>query len=135
MKKNNIENEYYIEMDILTRLNTVQGAYFWKCEYPSLFIPNQIQRFRKQKHPYIPNGIADIVGVFRGRMVAFEVKKVAEWKYVVKHYETLKNQLYSKNKKHKHLAEQIRFVENIIAGGGKAGFVCNYEQCVRILNA
>lgn len=133
MNKNNIKNEYYIEFDILTRLNLLQGGYFWKAEYPSVFIPGKNLRYGKQKHPFIPNGIPDIIGVYKGRFCAFEVKRPEVWKYIAKHYNELKNMNFSPSKDKKRFATQIQFIENIKKNGGLAGFVCNYDQAERII--
>jgi penicillin-binding protein-related factor A (putative recombinase) len=97
--------ESVIENEILHFLLKVRGGFFWKNTTSGFF---DGKRFRKHASPFAINGTSDILGVYDGRLVAFEVK----------------------SQKGKLTKDQIAFLKKIEASGG-VGAVVNSVEKVR----
>jgi hypothetical protein len=61
-----------IERDIFIFLQSI-GVFCWKCDRHGTFDPVK-KVFRKSHNPFRINGVADILGIIDGRMLAIEVK-------------------------------------------------------------
>lgn len=68
------ESEKKIETAILDWLNAQPGCFAFKVNTGGIFDP-RTRRFRKNANPHCHNGTSDILGVWRGRMMAIEVKR------------------------------------------------------------
>lgn len=69
-------NEKDIENAILDYLAIVPGAKFWNVDVTGIFDAKKgIFRRRRSKHRY--KGVSDIIGFYRGKFVAIEVKTPA----------------------------------------------------------
>jgi len=83
--------EKEIENKILEYLSTLPDCFAWKCNNFGAY-----SRFRKANSKHIINGVADILGIYKGRFLAIEVK----------------------TKTGKTSTEQDQFLENIRIQGG-----------------
>jgi len=84
-----IEKE--IEKQILDYLSLLPECFVWKCNNFGTY-----GKFRKAKSKHIINGVSDILGIYKGRFLAIEVK----------------------TKTGKTSTEQDQFLENIRIQGG-----------------
>lgn len=66
-------SEKDIERAILDLLATVPGLKCWKANVTGIYDPTK-KIFRKPVGPHSANGCPDIIGVYKGRMLALEVK-------------------------------------------------------------
>ena len=66
--------EKAIEKAILTYLNYLPSCFAWKNNNGGVFDPAR-GKFRANKNPHVFNGVSDILGIYKGRMLAIEVKK------------------------------------------------------------
>lgn len=73
-KKAKKVTEKVIETAILTYLNYLPQCFAWKNNNTGIYDPKR-GCFRKNRNKFAINGVADIIGVYRGRMLAIEVKK------------------------------------------------------------
>ena len=103
--KSNTPSESQVENDILVFLSKIKNGYFWKNTTGGFFDGT---RFRRHSSPFAINGTSDILGVYDGRFVAFEVKALGG----------------------KATKEQLAFIEKIRSRGG-VGSVVNSVQTVR----
>lgn len=88
---------------------------------------------------YCRKGISDIQFNFRGRMFVFEVKTPEEHKYILKHYKKISMTPLEffdkkKDKKNRHIKEQMIYIDGIVESGGDGDFVSSLEQVKKILN-
>lgn len=67
------QTEKQIENAILEYLSFRTDCYAWKNNTTGIF-DKERGCFRKPKGKYLINGVSDILGVFRGRFLAIEVK-------------------------------------------------------------
>ena len=104
-----------IEKAILTYLNIQPGCFAFKCNTTGIW-DTERKIFRRIKSQHIHKGTSDIIGVFRGRMFAIEVKKPGG-PTSTKTYAT---------------KEQKIFLENIKANGG-LGVVARSIDVSRLL--
>lgn len=65
------KSEKTIEHEILNYLNRIEGCFAWKVNTTGIF---DGVVYRKSASPFIFAGVSDIIGVFRGTIIAFEVK-------------------------------------------------------------
>lgn len=65
------KSEKAIEHEILNYLNRLEGCFAWKVNTTGIF---DGVVYRKAASPFIFDGVSDIIGVFRGTIIAFEVK-------------------------------------------------------------
>jgi penicillin-binding protein-related factor A (putative recombinase) len=68
------ESEKDIEKSILRYLEHLSHCFAWKNNSTGIFDP-QKKIFRKSRNKYAINGVSDILGVYRGRFLAIEVKR------------------------------------------------------------
>ena len=126
MKESEIENA------ILDYLNILKDAFFWKNPASGFF---DGKKMRRHKSKYAINGVSDILGIYRGRFVALEIKTPVEYKYFLNHGERLKKSpyIYCKTKKDQRLWRQVHFIENIKSLGGHGDFVSSIDNVKRVL--
>jgi len=65
------KSEKAIEHEILNYLNRIEGCFAWKVNTTGIF---DGVVYRKAASPFIFAGVSDIIGVFKGTIIAFEVK-------------------------------------------------------------
>lgn len=73
---NTTESEKFIERRILVWLNRQPDTFAWKVNTTGIFDPRSGQ-MRKSHSEFVINGVSDILGIMRGRMIAFEVKNAS----------------------------------------------------------
>ena len=103
-------SEKAIETVILLYLNHLPECFAWKNNSVGVF-DSKKGTYRKSKGQYNINGVSDVLGIYRGRMLAVEVKR--------KHNSP-------------RTTEQEDFINHIIKHGGIAGF-CHSIECVQQL--
>lgn len=74
MKSFATATEAQIEFACLDYLVRVKRYFFWKQPTAGYYSVKQ-KVFRKQASPFAINGVADILGCIKGRLIALEVKK------------------------------------------------------------
>lgn len=129
------ELEKPIENLICDYLSKLPGGYVCQIELSgrpvrkgnfTIMIPFKGEHYRV--------GMSDILFFRNGKFYALEVKTPKEHKYIIKHYEKLRDAIPEHlNKKQKHLHEQITFIENIKRAGGIGNFVSCLEDVKNIL--
>ena len=126
--------ESTIENAILKFLNFQRGSFFWKNPSSGYF---DGKIMKKHKSKFAITGVADILGIYYGSFVAFEVKSEIEFKYYKKHGESLKTTpfMYCRSKKEETLWRQIHFLESIKAKGGFGNVICSVEEAKNILHS
>jgi len=124
--------ESTIENGILNYLNLQKGSFFWKNPSSGYFNGKNMV---KHKSKYAIRGVADILGIYLGKFIAFEVKSEIEFKFYEKHGDRLKTCpfIYCRSKKEENLWRQIHFIENLNAKGGIGNIVCSIDQVKKIL--
>jgi len=65
--------ENLIEQSILQYLEFLPGCYAWK-NHTTGYFDTRTQTFKKQKSKYAINGVSDILGIYKGKLLAIEVK-------------------------------------------------------------
>lgn len=65
--------EGIVKQSICEYLSTIPDCFFWVQATQGTFDPTK-GRFRKNNGKYNKNGVADILGIFRGSPLAIEVK-------------------------------------------------------------
>jgi hypothetical protein len=84
----------------------------------------------RQSNRFCPRGVADIVFLYKSTSAWIEIKTEAEYKFVMKHYDRLRDCI-PKNKRESHLQEQIRFLEDVRdRTGNKAFFTFSVSDCM-----
>jgi len=109
--------ESVIQASIVAYLKTIKLGYVLNVSTTGIFDPIKKQ-FRTNKNQ---KGTSDILFFNRGKCTAIEVKTAIEYKFVMKHYERLKNISLCKTSRDKHLHDQILFIEGL-KRSGNAGF-------------
>ena len=69
-----MEKEKSIETKVLTYLNSIPGAFAFKVNTTGIFDP-KTRRFRKIVNPFIWKGTSDVLCVYYGYLIAFEIKR------------------------------------------------------------
>ena len=98
--------EKEIEKSILQYLEFLPNCYAWKNNSVGVFDPTK-KVFRKSKNKFAINGVSDILGVYKGRFLAIEVKT-------------------PQNKK--RTQEQNDFIEQIKKNDGIAFYATSIEE-------
>lgn len=98
--------EKLIEQSILQFLEFLPGCFAWK-NHTTGYFNTRTQKFTKQKSKYAINGVSDILGVYKGRLLAIEVKD-------------------PKNKT--RTDEQNRFIELVNRYGGLAFYATSVDE-------
>ena len=99
-------SEKEIENSILAYLQALPGCFAWKNQSTGVYDPTK-GIFRKSKNKFHLNGVSDIIGIYKGKFLAIEVK-------------TPKNKLRP--------AHQKAFIEEINKRGGIAFFATSVEE-------
>lgn len=105
-KRGKRKSEKAIETAILDWLKFVPNCFAWKNNSTGVY-DVKAGCFRKNKNKHVINGVADILGVYKGRILALEVKT-------------------PENKDRPQ--EQVDFLEMIRKHGGIAYFVMSVEE-------
>jgi penicillin-binding protein-related factor A (putative recombinase) len=63
-----------IQQAILMYLQTVEDGYFWRNNNGGVFDPTK-KVYRLNRSIFTPKGISDILGIYKTKMVAIEVKR------------------------------------------------------------
>lgn len=106
----NKQTEKRIETLILDFLNFLPGCFAWKNNNVGIY--DQAKgKYRKPKGKHHYNGIPDILGIYKGRMLAIEVK----------------------TKSGKTSDEQSKFLHRIIREGGIAGVARSVDDAREII--
>lgn len=120
-------SESQIEELILAHLNFKMRIHAWKVPKAGYYdVKRKI--FRKQVSKFARNGVSDISGLLPGKGLFIEVKSEKDYRYIMKHYEELKNYFGSCEKKN-HFKEQIQFIEDVKTSGN-IGFFADSVACV-----
>lgn len=108
--RNNYEKQ--IESGILTYLK-LKGIYAWKNNSTGVFDP-KTKKFRKNKNPFVLNGVSDILGILpNGSLLAIEVK-LDNTHLTKKTYPTEDQKTFMENiNKHRGVAFVARSVEDV----------------------
>lgn len=102
-----------IEKSILQYLEFLPECFAWK-NVSGGFFNTKTKTFRKQTNKYAINGTSDILGIYRGRMLAIEVKRPS-------------NKLRNK--------DQDTFISMVNSHGGIAFYAGSIEEVKDKLNA
>lgn len=65
--------EKVIEREILIYLNRLEGSFFWKNDTIGIYDTAK-GSYRKSPNPFSIRGVADIIGILKGKVYFFEVK-------------------------------------------------------------
>jgi len=103
-------NEKVIENLLLEWLNYQRGCFAWKNNSMGVYDPIK-KTFRTNKNKYVHNGVSDILGIYKGRLLAVEVKTS---KGVVSR------------------AQQI-FIDRVIKEGGIAGVARSLQDLEKLI--
>ena len=98
--------EKEIEYLILDWLNSIVGCFAFKINTTGIYDPTK-RTFRKNMNPHVHRGTCDIIGEYKGRFFAIEVKAG-----------------YQKPNDNQHL-----FMRRIRANGGIAFWINDFEKC------
>lgn len=99
------KSESQIENEILVYLARIKGGFFWKNTSGGFF---DGKAFRRHASPFAIRGTSDILGIYAGRFVCFEVKSA----------------------KGRPSVEQLLFIQKVQSVGG-VGAVVNSVEKVR----
>lgn len=105
-----MSSESRIENQILISLSKLKNGFFWKNVSTGF---KDGHAWRKQASPFAINGVSDILGIFKGRLIAFEVK----------------------TRQGRPTREQVAFIAKIQKLGGVAGVVRSFEEALQLLQA
>jgi penicillin-binding protein-related factor A (putative recombinase) len=104
--------EKEIETAILQYLEILPECFAFKNQSIAVFDPSK-KIFRKARSKFLINGTSDILGIFRGKFLAIEVKRPSN---------KLRN------------ADQDNFIENIKIHGGIAFYATSIDDVKKGLN-
>ena len=110
--------ESVIQTSIIKYLKLIKPGYVLSVSTTGIF-DSKTKKFRTNKNQ---KGTSDILYFFKSRCIAIEVKTLIEYKFVMKHYERLKNINLCKTKRDKHLHDQILFIEGLKKTGNHGFF-------------
>lgn len=132
LKKKKLERD--IQAEILNGLECINDASFDRLNN----VPVYDRKYECYRRPgkFSRKGTSDIVGVFKGRYVAIEVKTVKEYNYYIENEQRILIAILNKeelSKKDAHLADQILYQEQKISAGGICFFTCSLEHTLTIL--
>jgi penicillin-binding protein-related factor A (putative recombinase) len=100
-----------IQRSILEYLSCNHDGFFWKVNNGGVYDPVR-GHFRKHNSRFTPKGISDIIGIYKGKLIAIEVKSA----------------------KGTATKEQKEFLKNIAEQGGVAFIARSVEDVRRELN-
>lgn len=110
--------EKEIENEILTWLNLQPNCFAFKINTMGVYDPNK-KVFRKNKNRFIPIGCSDILGLYKSKFIAIEVKTPKTYSSLVKH----------------PLKPQNIFLQRVISMGGIAFPTYSLEHTIEKLKA
>lgn len=105
-----VESEKDIENGILQYLNSLQGCFAFKYDVKGTWDPTR--KFFRKVGKGVAIGGADLVGLYNGRFIAFEIKTPLAWKRFFK-------------KPGEHELRQQAFLHQVRSKGGFAEVVCS----------
>ena len=136
MASSNEPREEFIEYDILDYLRS-RWVFAYHNDIKGYYDQNR-GIYRKNKNPYILQGIADITWILpEWEYLAIEVKKPSEMAFFDRPIEELKEryaQAFTRNisssllKKHEHAVLQRSFLDDVERAGGTAFFASSVEE-------
>ncbi len=123
-----------IEKEILIYLNSLKDGMFWKNPASGFF---DGKAMRKHSSKFIIKGVSDIIGCYKGKFYAFEVKTPVSIRFYELHHERLsKTASWAlKNDKERHFRRQIEFQKKIKVYGGEAFFVSSVLEVKKIMES
>lgn len=127
-----------IQKGIIAYLKTIKTGYVLRISTTGIYDP-KTKRMRTNQNQ---KGCSDILFFFRGKCTAIEVKTISEYRFVMKHYDRLRDIGKCRTKRDRHLHEQIMFIEGLKKSGNSGFFACSIEgvkeelglTCARNLN-
>lgn len=123
------ESEKEIEVWILRNLEA-HRFFCWKVDYPIRFTKRGPA---KSNHPYVRNGVSDILAIKGSIFLALEVKTPKELAW----WDKNKNRILTrgpKNRKEKRFFDQFCFIEEVVKNGGYGGFTDGWERTAEIVS-
>jgi len=129
-----VQTETELQKTIIKWLDYLPNGFFW--EHYTTGIPCYNPRTKARYNRPLPERsrfTSDILGIYKAKFCAIEVKTVKEYKFVIKHYARLLTGPL-KTKRDIHLNGQIAFIENIKLKGGIGGFVCDIDTTKKLLD-
>lgn len=102
--------ESEIERLILDYLHHLKDCFVWK-NVTNGYYDAKIGRYRRQVSPYAIKGVADILGIYRGRPIAIEVK----------------------SRSGRPTIDQVDFLQRFVDHGGIAGICRSLEDVQKLL--
>jgi len=143
MASSNEPREEFIEYDILDYLRS-RWVFAYHNDIKGFYDQNRWV-YRKNKNPYIRQGISDITGILPdGRFLAIEVKRPSEMSFFDRPMKELEercarvfvtNRSSSTLKKHEHAILQRQFLDDVRAAWGVAFFASSVEEVEMELEA
>jgi len=122
--------ESVIQASIVAYLKTIKLAYVLNVTTAGIYDP-KTKRFRTNKNQ---KGTSDILFFNKAKCTAIEVKTEKEYKFVMKHYERLKNIRLCKTLRDKHLHDQILFIEGLKKTGNHGFFTFSiYDTKMKLM--
>lgn len=82
-----------------------------------------------------PQGISDLLYIFKGRSVFIEVKSEKEYKYIKKNYDKIKNGLWPVKSRNQHYKNQILFIEKSSEKGIPGFFTSTIDDTMKKLSS
>lgn len=133
--KNQSKSETEIVGEIIQALEYQKIGFFWRQNNVGVF-DQASGSYRKNK--YAVKGVSDILGIYKGKLVAIEVKSKTQFIWVTSFENSLRSRpnwkSYSPDNKHKeHAFNQVLFHDNIRVNGGVAFFTFGFEHCLNKL--
>lgn len=111
------QKEKEIENSILAYLNSIPECFAWKNQGVGIYDPTK-KTYRRSKNKYHVKGVSDILGFYRDKFFAIEVKREGN-------YPSIDQEEFIKRvRKHKHIAFVAYSVDDVI----KALFNCSLHK-------
>jgi penicillin-binding protein-related factor A (putative recombinase) len=104
--------EKTIETAILIYLNFLPECFAWKNNSTGVFDPVK-KKYRNNKNKFVINGVSDILGIYKGKLLAIEVKRL---------------------KSDKPSEDQVKFLERVKKLGGISGVARSIDDAKKIIN-
>lgn len=126
--------ESIAQREILETLYQIPKSIVLRNNNTPIFDP-KLEKFRKFNSKFQPPGVSDIFFIFKGKFWAIEVKTFESYKYLMNHYDEVRNGFFSHKsrnsteKKKARLQAQINFIENVKRASGGGFFTFGVEDC------
>lgn len=121
--------EKQIETQILTWLNYQKDFFCFKINTVGIFDPVR-KVFRKNQNRFVINGTSDILGLYKGRFIAIEVKTPQTYKQFMTYIIGDKPISPSNNKVATRALQQQDFIDKINDHGGSGIVVHSLDQVI-----